>query len=56
MDVCVDETGHHRHRAESSVCRSRPCTGTDPINETVRDINPSGPQQLSAGQQGLGSE
>jgi len=56
MDVRVDETRNHGRRTEISVWRPRWGTGTDRSYVAAGYLNPTGPQQLSARQQRLGSD
>jgi hypothetical protein len=54
--MCVDEARHHRHRTEIAIRRPWRSSGTDRTHCAIGNLNPSGPQQFSAGEQGVGGQ
>jgi hypothetical protein len=56
VDVRVDEPRHHRDRTEVAIYWTGRRPAPDSGDDAVGDVNPPGPQQLSAGQQGVGGQ
>ena len=54
VQVCVDEARHHRHRAEFAIRGPGRSARADRIDHALGHLNPAGPQQFSAREQGVG--
>ena len=56
VQVCVDEPRHHRHRAEFAIRGPGRIARADRIDHALGHLNPAGPQQFSAREDGVGGQ